>query len=47
MRACDLRAEALRLLDAGVVQAFGEALGEVSVAGSAALDLMVWRDTAL
>jgi aspartyl/asparaginyl beta-hydroxylase (cupin superfamily) len=43
-RADTLRSEALRLLDLGVLAALRAGLDEVTVAGSVALDLMVWRD---
>lgn len=42
-RADALRAEALELLDGELGEVLRE-LGEVEVAGSVALDLMVWRD---
>jgi hypothetical protein len=43
-RARALRAEAQALLDGGVREVLSERLGEVTVAGSVALDLMAWRD---
>ena len=43
-RARSLRAEALALLDGGVAAVIQETVGPVEIAGSVALDLMVWRD---
>ncbi len=43
-RASELRAEALSLLAGGVRAVLEAALGPVEVAGSVALDLMVWPD---
>lgn len=43
-RAADLRVEALALLNGGVGDALRHTVGEVEIAGSVALDLMVWRD---
>lgn len=43
-RARALHTEALALLDGAVLPVLREALGEVEVAGSVALDLMTWRD---
>lgn len=43
-RARSLRAEALALLDDGVAAAIRDTVGPFEIAGSVALDLMVWRD---
>lgn len=43
-RARSLRAEALALLDGGVAGVIQDTVGPFEIAGSVALDLMVWRD---
>lgn len=43
-RAETLRTDALELVAGGVGDVLRDALGEVEIAGSVALDLMVWRD---